>query len=101
PAGGPSGLADGVYPGSESVAGHQWRQRRCVSDRCKQPQGHQVGQGRPLSMGRGGDPMNALEVTDLSFAYGPREALRHVTFSLLPGRFAALLAPNGAGKSTL
>lgn len=45
--------------------------------------------------------MNALEVSDLSFAYGPREALRQVSFSLAPGRFAALLGPNGAGKSTL
>lgn len=45
--------------------------------------------------------MNALEVNALSFAYGPREALRQVTFSLAPGRFAALLGPNGAGKSTL
>ncbi|MBK4996388.1 ATP-binding cassette domain-containing protein [Pseudomonas sp. S37] len=45
--------------------------------------------------------MNALEVNDISFAYGPREALRQVGFSLAPGRFAALLGPNGAGKSTL
>ncbi|MGV8862812.1 MAG: ABC transporter ATP-binding protein [Pseudomonas sp.] len=45
--------------------------------------------------------MNALEVEDVSFAYGAREALRHVGFSLAPGRFAALLGPNGAGKSTL
>ena len=45
--------------------------------------------------------MNALEVNDISFAYGPREALRQVGFSLSPGRFAALLGPNGAGKSTL
>ena len=45
--------------------------------------------------------MNALEVHDLSFAYGAREALRQVSFSLAPGRFAALLGPNGAGKSTL
>ncbi|NQD57659.1 ATP-binding cassette domain-containing protein [Pseudomonas sp. CM25] len=45
--------------------------------------------------------MNALEVSDVSFAYGPREALRQVGFSLAPGRFAALLGPNGAGKSTL
>jgi ABC-2 type transport system ATP-binding protein len=45
--------------------------------------------------------MNALDVSDLSFAYGQREALRQVGFSLAPGRFAALLGPNGAGKSTL
>jgi len=45
--------------------------------------------------------MNALEVDNVSFAYGQREALRQVTFSLAPGRFAALLGPNGAGKSTL
>jgi ABC-2 type transport system ATP-binding protein len=45
--------------------------------------------------------MNALEVSDLSFAYGAREALRQLSFSLPAGRFAALLGPNGAGKSTL
>lgn len=45
--------------------------------------------------------MNALEVRDLSFAYGARQALHEVSFSLAPGGFAALLGPNGAGKSTL
>ncbi len=45
--------------------------------------------------------MNALDVSDLSFAYGARQALRQVSFGLAPGRFAALLGPNGAGKSTL
>ncbi|MDP9536752.1 ABC transporter ATP-binding protein [Pseudomonas protegens] len=45
--------------------------------------------------------MNALEVSQLSFAYGPRQALDQVNLSLVPGRFAALLGPNGAGKSTL
>ncbi|MBT2339907.1 MULTISPECIES: ABC transporter ATP-binding protein [Pseudomonas] len=45
--------------------------------------------------------MNALQVSDLSFAYGAREALKQVNFSLSAGRFAALLGPNGAGKSTL
>jgi ABC-2 type transport system ATP-binding protein len=43
----------------------------------------------------------ALQVNELSFAYGTREALRQVSFALAPGRFAALLGPNGAGKSTL
>ncbi|MDD1964277.1 ATP-binding cassette domain-containing protein [Pseudomonas putida] len=45
--------------------------------------------------------MSALQVSELSFAYGEREALRGVSFNLAPGRFAALLGPNGAGKSTL
>jgi ABC-2 type transport system ATP-binding protein len=42
-----------------------------------------------------------LEVERLSFAYGPRQALRDVGFRVLPGEFAVLLGPNGAGKSTL
>jgi ABC-2 type transport system ATP-binding protein len=45
--------------------------------------------------------MNALEVSDVAFAYGPRQALQGVGFSVTPGGFAALLGPNGAGKSTL
>lgn len=42
--------------------------------------------------------MNALEVSELSFSYGAKEALRQVSFNLAPGRFAALLGPNGAGS---
>jgi len=45
--------------------------------------------------------MTALEVTDLSFAYGARQALQQVSFRAASGRFTALLGPNGAGKSTL
>ncbi len=45
--------------------------------------------------------MNALDASAVSFAYGARNALVDVSFSLAPGRFAALLGPNGAGKSTL
>jgi ABC-2 type transport system ATP-binding protein len=45
--------------------------------------------------------VNALEVAALGFAYGTRQALQDVSFSVAPGRFAALLGPNGAGKSTL
>lgn len=41
-----------------------------------------------------------LEVSDLSFSYGKKTALKGVSFSLAPG-FCALLGPNGAGKSTL
>ena len=45
--------------------------------------------------------MNALVLNAISFAYGPRQALQEVAFSLAPGSFNALLGPNGAGKSTL
>jgi len=45
--------------------------------------------------------MSALQVTDVSFNYGARQALETLTFSLETGRFSALLGPNGAGKSTL
>ena len=45
--------------------------------------------------------MNALEVSDVALAYGPRQALQGVGFCVAPGGFAALLGPNGAGKSTL
>ncbi|MCU1716824.1 ABC transporter ATP-binding protein [Pseudomonas sp. 5P_3.1_Bac2] len=45
--------------------------------------------------------MMALQVADVSFAYGPRPALQDVSFAIAPGTFAALLGPNGAGKSSL
>jgi ABC-2 type transport system ATP-binding protein len=42
-----------------------------------------------------------LRVQNLSFAYGPKQALDAVAFDLPAGTFCALLGPNGAGKSTL
>lgn len=46
-------------------------------------------------MGRG------LSVSEVSYAYGPKEALKNVSFEVAPEAFCALLGPNGAGKSTL
>ncbi|WP_417724921.1 ABC transporter ATP-binding protein [Salipiger sp.] len=43
----------------------------------------------------------SLTVDHLSYAYGAKQALKDVSFSLPEGTFAALLGPNGAGKSTL
>jgi len=43
----------------------------------------------------------SISVNGVSFCYGRRKALDHVSFRLEPGRFTALLGPNGAGKSTL
>ncbi|MCP4595838.1 ABC transporter ATP-binding protein [Neptuniibacter sp.] len=42
-----------------------------------------------------------ITVENISFSYGPRQALKDVSFSLNTGGFHALLGPNGAGKSTL
>ncbi|MEM9584363.1 MAG: ABC transporter ATP-binding protein [Pseudomonadota bacterium] len=41
-----------------------------------------------------------LSVSNLSYSYGSKDALKGVSFELAPG-FSALLGPNGAGKSTL
>lgn len=43
----------------------------------------------------------ALEIADLRHAYGDRESLRGVTFSVGAGDVFALLGPNGGGKTTL
>ena len=43
---------------------------------------------------------NAIEVRDLSFAYGDIQAVDGVSFSVAPGEILGFLGPNGAGKST-
>ena len=42
-----------------------------------------------------------IDVNNLSFAFGRREVLHDVCFSINDGQFAAILGPNGAGKTTL
>lgn len=44
---------------------------------------------------------DGLNVSNLSFHYGAKQALNEVALDVAPGRFCALLGPNGAGKSTL
>ncbi len=43
----------------------------------------------------------ALDIRQLSAAYGKVHALKNVSVTFTPGKFTALLGPNGCGKSTL
>jgi len=43
----------------------------------------------------------AVSASELSYHYGERRALDHVTFEVAPGEFTAILGPNGGGKTTL
>ncbi len=47
------------------------------------------------------DPSAALSVTGLSYAFGQRQVLHDVSFTVQPGDFSVLLGLNGAGKTTL
>ncbi len=47
------------------------------------------------------DILPALAVTNLSYAFGPRQVLHDVDITVQPGDFAILLGLNGAGKTTL
>lgn len=42
-----------------------------------------------------------LEIRDLSFAFGDRVVLHHVSFHVPAGRTLAIVGPTGSGKSTL
>jgi ABC-2 type transport system ATP-binding protein len=44
---------------------------------------------------------DALEVSAVTHAYGRKEALSNVSFTIARGRFTVLLGLNGAGKTTL
>lgn len=42
-----------------------------------------------------------VELNQVSFGYGTRPVVEHISLHLHPGQFAALVGPSGAGKTTL
>ena len=43
----------------------------------------------------------AIQVSDVSFSYGEREVLHHITTGFAPGTLTAVIGPSGSGKTTL
>ena len=60
--------------------------------------GAQVGR---MQRAAGGGGVAALEVRDLSVAYGMRRAVERCTFHVPRGSMAGVIGPNGSGKTTL
>jgi ABC-2 type transport system ATP-binding protein len=57
--------------------------------------------GQGPGVGRVGEPGRpALEVSGVTKAYGRRQVLHDVTFSVAPGEIFGILGSNGAGKTT-
>ena len=48
-----------------------------------------------------GEPMGTLQVQNISLAYGDRDLLKNVSFTLGAQSRCALAGGNGSGKSTL
>ena len=46
------------------------------------------------------DPAPAIQIDDLTYAYGRAEAVRHLNLSVRSGRCYGLFGRNGAGKTT-
>lgn len=56
----------------------------------------------PPERGKAADALSgAVEVRDLTMAYGERKALNHVSFTVQPGSRTAIVGPTAAGKSQL
>ena len=45
--------------------------------------------------------MNSIRINQVSKAFGPKEVLKHISFTIPAGEIFGLLGPSGAGKTTL
>jgi len=63
----------------------------------RQPEVSEPGQPRRPEAGFQG----RIDLADVSFRYGDRPALTHVSLRIAPGERVALVGPTGAGKSTV
>ena len=45
-------------------------------------------------------PENTIQVENLEFSYGPKKAVRGISFEVARGEILGFLGPNGAGKTT-
>lgn len=45
--------------------------------------------------------LDGLDVANVNVSYGRQQAVRDVSFAMMPGTVTALIGPNGSGKSTL
>lgn len=53
---------------------------------------------RPVAPGR---VHGAVSLQDVTFRYGSRQVIHHVSLDIAPGEMVGLVGPSGAGKSTL
>lgn len=60
-----------------------------------------AGEKTPVAHEPSRSALPAIEVCDLSFRYGERQVLDHITLTVPEGTFLALVGTNGAGKTTL
>jgi ATP-binding cassette subfamily B protein len=56
---------------------------------------------RRFGPGRGTEPAAEIEFDDVTFGYGEKDVLRHVSFTLERNKMLALVGPSGGGKTTI
>ena len=92
-------LPDGIVGAGAKL----WARWRAGGSRDEKPAlPDRRGSAAPLKTGRAppGHGGNALEVRDVTLAFGGLKALQRVALTMREGEIRALIGPNGAGKTT-